>query len=1458
MDRKLLFMYFIIFNMLFSTMAFAYSPTTVDSSVACRNEKLSPEEINILWDNYLRTGFTPTNIYSGTPEELKAEEKTKIKEEPKAGEEGLIPSIMNMAGDKAIATVDIDTGKKVSEDALCFTKVISGDYAYGGILSDSLRVGRCTEDTPGCSVSGEGLQFKNTEGALKIYWEGVKAIIGLGEEKTQPGSYLAGPVNTEQLKEQEEVVSAFGTSEAVESADGTAAESDLASTGAASNELELMKVNHEAQPNAMSSLWVDDMSAEFLMLCNNQDSGNRCRVLLYSFFDKYYNSYYSGGLVVVAGGPVAWGATKKLFGGISAFKYGGKITTGIKKVTDPVKEFMTNTWYKLTEKDFKYFSSNVLGKTQAALKHGGIGDGLKVLGDNVYEANTSKAIAAAQKELVPKLTTTESKEAIGAVLEARASAAEYGKGYLNSLKNAAPEYKLKAAMQAGENAPALLGAEMNKAFLEKNYAGWMYDSAGAKAISSVPITDKVAAEGFLKGNLDPAKIYKMVPGQSQGNHVIGNLKNFMQNHAGSDFIVDIGGNPVILNAGTVDGIVAQAGKEGITELEIKAGSRLNIDFAEFGGYDGFSKKFAKDYFDDVSKKYSVAATNYQAVTEALQSAKKIPTRSPNAMKFMMNVMNGKGGAAGSFILKYETIPALYWLAKTSDSSPIKAYMIKDQDITNVKAYTGPDAIYAGAYIDVFAKEGSDNGDLFNKALKYTLFPLDLFSKVAPTATGYLKSFFGHQFRDTPGGVIIYNEALKCTTASCFISLTGSKKIVNAGEVNLRTDSLLMSGKSLQGTKNYFVEFPDSDVYKKTGLTLGAFVHGMNVVGKQGEINLASAAAKKEDCLTKSKELTIAGVPVGSIMASDADPAKLAMPIGIFENTIGFVLPGLPGLGVGIAVSLLIQDDIQEQIGECVDTIDGYYVTYSLIPYKPEEDNGIMSKIKETVSEGKEQKPSMLTDTAIGKVADKIKDQFSSIIQDKTHEGIQINLDTKGKTSQSVSLEDVFLIWEGPNASQTNLKYKDTGKLALVDKDGNAAIMDFDKGTFTINGETISNPDIVRLMEKDNLGPFIAMPVVVTVIPAISSGDMFEAKTNGDFVVKDPGMLDCIRQGVFEQTGQEMTGSSLFEHMGPVTQMLLENGQTVAPTLIGSSSYFEILGGSTGRVTLYNSTLTVTKDRSIIVRNAKETNQYDKVVGIAFEKGSILYKPETNEFIMWIKIMAEMDGKFVSSMTPTHTTQINEETGCEEDAFDLKLAPLQGDVTAAEDVDKMNTALEKAGPFQYFKTPEYTIMFYAQMVDGVCKRFMKVMDKDGNVISDSEITSITATPDGYEITTADGKTHDIGFSAENGQPMLTFDGQKSPLTIAQGKDGAFFYDPSTGKWYVDNAQLLPIDDDFKRLGSNTVGNSNTPGGNPIEGGLNPSSGSGSSWDIPLTDDWLLYGLVMLFSGMFVYLISRKDE
>jgi len=53
------------------------------------------------------------------------------------------------------------------------------------------------------------------------------------------------------------------------------------------------------------------------------------------------------------------------------------------------------------------------------------------------------------------------------------------------------------------------------------------------------------------------------------------------------------------------------------------------------------------------------------------------------------------------------------------------------------------------------------------------------------------------------------------------------------------------------------------------------------------------------------------------------------------------------------------------------------------------------------------------------------------------------------------------------------------------------------------------------------------------------------------------------------------------------------------------------------------------------------------------------------------------------------------------------------------------------------------------------------------------------------------------------PILEYNGKPEVLTSAQGRNGAFWYDPENGLWYAENAQLLPLIDAFKQQGITTT-------------------------------------------------------
>ena len=231
---------------------------------------------------------------------------------------------------------------------------------------------------------------------------------------------------------------------------------------------------------------------------------------------------------------------------------------------------------------------------------------------------------------------------------------------------------------------------------------------------------------------------------------------------------------------------------------------------------------------------------------------------------------------------------------------------------------------------------------------------------------------------------------------------------------------------------------------------------------------------------------------------------------------------------------------------------------------------------------------------------------------------------------------------------------------------------------------------------------------------------------------------------------------------------------------------------------------------------------------------------------------------VEGLIATPTTVKNPITNCDEPAINLEAVPKSGSDYITSKVDTFNQSMEKMGPFQTFDTDKYRYIFYSKLVDGVCKDYFKMINKETGEVYDQPINgAIESTPTGIKFTTADGKQHTLDFGAENGAPTIAYNNQTPEiLRTATGPNGSFWYDPSTGNWYPENAQLIPLDEAFKQKGFSTaVGPdgkvSQTAGGNPLT--VNVGGGSGMPFNLPSLPEGIamLLFISLLLSAIMIY-------
>jgi hypothetical protein len=498
-------------------------------------------------------------------------------------------------------------------------------------------------------------------------------------------------------------------------------------------------------------------------------------------------------------------------------------------------------------------------------------------------------------------------------------------------------------------------------------------------------------------------------------------------------------------------------------------------------------------------------------------------------------------------------------------------------------------------------------------------------------------------------------------------------------------------------------------------------------------------------------------------------------------------------------------------------------------------------------------------------ADNAKQSIDELINNaEENDIVEALLRTEGYSTGQFKGKDLFYLWVEGGSDLQPTDYLTEGKSVIRGKDANVEI-DFKTGTVFVNGKpVITNPDIARLYSINTAIPAGELPNSITKVglPTDSKAVVFQMNVKGGMLVKENSVLDCIKNGVLEQTGTPMNSNDLTEVFGPVNAIVTDSHPNIYPDLTGNRIIAEglprkIAQGAESRVDIL-----ANRDTQLFESLDKDPN-VGKMKSIQFKNGFILFKPETNELIVWLKhnekaILSQND---VSGLLAKKTTSTNPETGCDEPAIDLEAKGIPDSEQSMYKVGLFNDALKKMGPFKIFDTPTKRFIFYSKLEDGKCRDYFKVIDKEtGKVLVDQPIDSIEQTPDGVRIKTADGKTHDLAFSAQNGVPMLTYNGVTEPLRSAQGNNGAFWYDPEKGQWYAENGQLLPLLEAFKNKGllsqANPNGTVNTvPGGNPLN--INIGQGTGGEFTLASLPENFLLLIIYLSSMAIAIVLVRKS-
>lgn len=1429
---------------------------------ACQTLNLTPQDVQSLWDNFLYNASKPSLINYGSGQGLQKSDVNGMKQPPT----GI--TAVDKAGGVAL-TKDITPISGVDKTSPMNNQSCNGDFMMAMILNNTMRLGRCDVTTTNCSVYDSGLQYSNDEGSIST---AKKSFVGLFDSSALtsnitkkdpnvkvPETFLEKPTDIGQAPEMPDI-----------------------------NDLGLQNLNADVAYRVSgidisNSVKTDDFSAHFLNLCTGQNASDRCKIYVYSFFDRFYNSYYSGSMVVTTLGPAVWGIGKKFAEKTGIETVSNKFTElkfGDKSISDMFKDLKgKSNWFKGQIQNYEKVAMGSRAKVMGMIEKKMSGKAFKEFEEKFAESGSDDLIELFNQQVKSILTTSQEKKAFAAYVKDRAA-------YSNALK-----YQLEklgtdnagaaAILVLQDDTASALGHSVVDRFYKKQGSsfGYVFVDTGKAAtataaaapfpqnVMSDPIKKKILAQeiklesgttiNFIDNEAEfLSRLKRIKAGDFHGNYLPDAL-DALATGSPNQYVAEVGAEVMPINSGTLDTIKNAAGGAqvkvlkmgGTVSLSEEEGrqfiKKIQSDFVTFGGKDvGKVASRSAELLTTINKTGFVDKKYMSLLNLGLYNEKWL-MQSPTAWKKFAS---------------WTLLPPAYWKMKTDESSPLKAYFIGEKEMSNIDITTGDGSIYSDAYIDFFVNKDFFNGDFFMGAMKKYISTIAL---LAPEDNEFvteksINQFFGITLREDVKDVVFYTTT----------GITGCESCGNTKQI-LKTGRLQITNLATKDSKNYILEMPDPVIFVDGGLSLAAFTHHTDIKFTLGnsskgneiedEINLAKSIAQKETCADKTATSFYGNIP----LVKDwfiANSSRVGLATGIGENALFYAastfVPGVGGILAGLVGSYIFDALTMDHFQGCADTEEGYYINYvqgfDKTPNKQDA-------LKSTVEEGKEKTKPLEGLNKVDEGITKLKETFVKLVESKDNEFLQIEYETLGQSQGKYDTGGLFLDWIGPRtfcgpvsdpAKETILKAEGispTGeKVELVIEPG--------KETVSVNGKTILKNPNVRLASYNGIFGGYEIPQNVTFIPADLGVDYFLLSPYGDFKILDPNTEMCVRSGVAKQTGF-MNAQNIIDYTGVVQKANTLEGTELRPT----GNAFMASGGSVQRVSVPESMIV---DANVdVVGAVNKSSNFGTLASITFQKAILLYRQNEKDFMLWVRIMASIRGTQVQNFSAMPTKVNNPNTNCEETAFDLSVKGNPLDAQAIKDADAFNSALKKAGPFQYFETPDNVIMFYSKLENGQCKEYMKVVDKKTNkVITDAPIESFEKTDNGFKIT-AGGKTHTLDFSNEGGRPTLTYNGKKADLLMAQGKNGSFYYNPETGEWFVGNSQMLPLSDSFAKDGLLNVGGVAKPGGNPL---ATQSSGSAKQgvFDIPIFElkerFWFIFAsLAIIFSIIFITSFKRGN-
>ncbi len=1338
-------------------------------------------------------------------------------------------------------------------------RMISGPFGIGLLLDDTLRVGRCKDmSQEQCRVYGNGLNYRMSgTGVSNMFVSAAGTFADFTKEK------------------------ALGLSEE----EFTAMQNQVYDV----NDLNVQIVQLSQGEQIANSFQTEQYTAKSATTCNN----NACMISTYSVFDKYFNSWFSSEMVVSAFGPALFHSAAKQLGLITS---GPKGDTG-NKLLQSVNKWIKGKQNLVSETPLTLLGRKRFERYNALKDEFGLGTYFKdlTIGKKAFAAGAGgyvDEVLDVAKSPLNNLTPEGKKKFFQALDDLKAFAATSNE----QVKAAKSVYQ---SSPHGVNDLIDYGRRVGNQYLSwddvvfLDAPQWIHQNQELTGWAGLAVKKAgfVADEGFVdlttgetfnftKGLLKPfadtgdwtnssmvraatgnVQLYKLAPTELFETVPLSDLDSLLAKLGNRTLSVNVPGQGMLpLNATTVNALRNNpATGTTVDVFKTVYSPARELTPAEFANV---------ITQDRITGRINIAEINLNNVQRGLATRVEFNERKS------LSALDALFAKEQNLIKDYYTLklnsaafakvalgPIGLWQMKRGfGNENFSAYMLPDSWTTMIVSQ-GQDNIYKDSYIDFFANEGSDQGDLFTKVINGFVFVHNYLVKevadtLSPQIGEKLRQYSGEGglgstniMRDEVMDIAFYSHNENCS--GCTAS------------INSKQDYLGFAIKAPVNISGFIVEAVDETTAKEEGTTLIAYVHHSNLKGATGEIqgqeiNIASANDEKTSCDAKLRKLKLgwAGNVAGLLVSA---PESLAYAIN----------PGFGLIATGVQ-QILITPELQD----CIDDKEGYYLHF----YSPPSQEQAKAKSKQTMSNEtvtsaiadlteKVNEFTSQTDNPVAESIGSIKEEFDDFAgQAKQANILQATIEMLPPSSGNAMAKEIFYIWFKDNLMPIGLKTDGVS----VTKDGNTEVIeDYANGDILINGKKVvsNKPEIVGLTTQDNRIPAKVIPKTVTTVSAPNNSEIvFEINTLGEVNIREAQVLDCIQKAIKAQSGIEYSGNELTQVFGNLQAINTQNYENIFVQdrkiqLEGSGN--RVYGEFGARFIIDGYW------QARLEQDANKQISAGQFIGMAFEHGSIVLNPETNELVVWLRQHKEavLNSKEVSGMKARATTITDPETECEQPAIELEAEGYPNDQLGLARVENFNTSMKHLGPFTQFTTDGKIYEFYAKVdpKTGECKDYFRVIDKEtGKILVDEEIVGgLKQLDDGtIQFKTADGKTHTLEFDADNGIPKVSYNGAApETLRTAQGPNGSFWFDSNTGQWYPENGIQMPLNQAFKDQGAyfGTDENGNVTGtaGNPMTFNIGTQTGSG--FNIPSLPETVA-GLVIFIAAflMLAFISTQKIQ